>query len=336
MSDSLVLLKNVIKRSFTSTGILRFARRFAERSVSVLRYHSIQEDPNQNYTLINDGIVHSSLLFAKQMEIVARRFTPVSLDDVLLFLNGNKVLPENAIAVTFDDGYADNFLVAAPILKRYCIPATFYITVTPTVNRDLPWFCRVRYAFSKTHKKIWFDTIGGINRSMASSEDKFATFRVVANRCAALNHTKQNDFVSQIEVDFDVEPPSAPELMLSWEEIKSLHNDGHIIGSHTMSHPNVAHIEADQQHWELEKSKHVIEKEIGICCDHFSYPHPTLDPHWTEQTVIMTKKAGYKMATTTSYGTVKMGDFPLTIKRIPAPKDTLEFLYVLERAALRK
>ena len=335
MSDYLVSLKSIIKRSFTGSGVLRLARRFAEPSITILRYHSIQEDPEQNAALINSSIVHSLALFSKQMEVIANRFTPVSLDDILLTLDGKRPFPENAVAVTFDDGFADNFFVAGPILRRFSIPATFYITVNSIVSRDLPWFCRIRYAFEKTRKNVWFDTIDGINRSMVASEDKYAVFRIVANRCAALSYSKQQKYVKEIEVDFDIESPNAPKLMLDWDEIRKLHKDGHIIGSHTMSHPNVAHIETGDQYLEINNSKQILERELGFPCEHFSYPHPTLSPHYNAQTIMMTREAGYKMATTTTHGTVKMGDDALAIKRIAVPKNLIDFAYNLERFAMK-
>jgi peptidoglycan/xylan/chitin deacetylase (PgdA/CDA1 family) len=336
MTDNISSLKRIIKRSVVTSGVLRIAKNFVDPSITVLRYHSIQEDQKQNDALINTSIVHSLSLFAKQMEIVASRYTPVSMDEILSLLEHGKSFPENAVAVTFDDGFTDNFSVAGPVLRRFSIPATFYITVNSIVSRDLPWFCRIRHAFETTRKKSFFDATDGVARSMVSSEGSYAVFRVVANRCAALSRTKLADYVKVIENELEVVSPIVPDLMMNWEQIKSLHNDGHIIGSHTMTHPNVAHIEPDEQEWELNESKRILESELGVDCNHFSYPHPTLTPHWTDRTIIETKRAGYKMATTTTYGMVRKGDDPLAIKRVAVSKDMDEFLFNLAFATYRK
>ena len=328
--------KEFIKYSIVNSGIPQIIRQNRDPAIAILRYHSIQEDPLLNNDFIDCDIVHPLAVFAEQMEFVARKYHPVSMDEVSLFLNGKKTIPKNAVAVTFDDGFADNFEAANSVLMQFGIPATFYVTVSSMVTRVLPWFCRIRYAFAKTNKKNWFDNRTGINRSIDSAAGKHSVFRVVADRCAAMSGLEQGKYVTKIECDLEVRSFYAPDIMLSWEQIKKLQNDGHIIGSHTMTHPNVAQIEKSEQTWELEKSKQLLEDELGISCKHFSYPHPTLNPHWTEKTGELTAVAGYETATTTTFGVVRKGDNPLAIKRIAAPKEGLEFKFLLETVTLKQ
>jgi peptidoglycan/xylan/chitin deacetylase (PgdA/CDA1 family) len=75
------------------------------------------------------------------MKIVKRVSHPVPLHDVVLFARGEKQLPRNATAVTFDDGYWDTLLNALPILKTYDIPATVFVTTHPhaaEIGNDAP------------------------------------------------------------------------------------------------------------------------------------------------------------------------------------------------------
>src|SRR5581483_9499448 len=57
---------------------------------------------------------------------IASQFTPLALDEALSRMRSGS-LPARALAVTFDDGYADNAVAALPILARYGVPATFFI-----------------------------------------------------------------------------------------------------------------------------------------------------------------------------------------------------------------
>ena len=74
---------------------------------------------------------------------------PVSLDQIIRAKNGKLEIPPKSYAVTFDDGFANNLNLAAPILKRYSTPATFYITTRFIQNNDSSWTDLIEYAVEK-------------------------------------------------------------------------------------------------------------------------------------------------------------------------------------------
>ena len=120
--------KNWVKRSLVSSRALGFASRLNRPGVAILMYHSVMVEPRLHATTLGE-IVHSAGMFRRQMEVIARHYNPVSLDEVLAFVQGQTQMPPKPVVVTFDDGYADNFEVAAPILNEFGIPAVFYATV---------------------------------------------------------------------------------------------------------------------------------------------------------------------------------------------------------------
>lgn len=79
--------------------------------------------------------------FKMQMAWVAEDRNPVSLDTLLTGLDGKAELPVNAVAVTFDDGFASTFEYAMPVLSHYRIPATMFI-VADRIDRDNDWMHR--------------------------------------------------------------------------------------------------------------------------------------------------------------------------------------------------
>src|SRR5271157_33191 len=101
--------KEYIQRALMGSGVTRLVGSLLPSCVVLLRYHSVQEEPERFAHSIGRGIIHSLSAFEAQMQLVAGRFNPVTLDDVLLFVAGKKVLPRRPVAVTFDDGYADNY-----------------------------------------------------------------------------------------------------------------------------------------------------------------------------------------------------------------------------------
>lgn len=191
--------KDWIKRGLIASGLTRMAGRLHGKGVVILMYHSVMEKPEQQGQTLG-GIIHSSGIFERQMEIIAGEYQPVTLDQVLLFLRGEKELPGRAVVITFDDGYADNCEIAAPILNRVGIPATFYVTVDCVERAKLPWPSRLRWAFFTTKKKSWEGQNGTI-WPLQDAEQLDRTFLAACDDCAKLAGEAQERFVRSIEAN---------------------------------------------------------------------------------------------------------------------------------------
>jgi peptidoglycan/xylan/chitin deacetylase (PgdA/CDA1 family) len=105
--------------------------RFVNGAV-ILGYHSIAEMPSDPYSL---GITPHH--FAEQLEILRNYGHPVSLQELLRALRYGHV-PRRAVVLTFDDGYADSLYTAKPLLERYHVPATVFMT-TGVLGREFWW-----------------------------------------------------------------------------------------------------------------------------------------------------------------------------------------------------
>src|SRR5579884_3478810 len=132
--------KKWVKKGLVASRLLSLGPRLLSARVVILRYHSVQDDPDPN-TPIGRGIVHRTEDFARQMRWLAENYQPVTLDQVATSLQEGCPLPARGVLVTFDDGYQDNYSVAMPILNRLGMKAAFYVTVGCVDHRQLPWFC---------------------------------------------------------------------------------------------------------------------------------------------------------------------------------------------------
>lgn len=325
------------KRVACQTGLLRLASRFTPDGAAILMYHSVRDDPEHYANSIGTGILHATSVFERQMELVCRRFTPVSVDDIRLFLNGEKPLPRRAVAVTFDDGYADNAEIVAPILNRLGIRASFYLTTDLIGAKNPPWFCRLRHAFAVTRRRVWLSLSNEQPLSLTTDKDRNAAILAAFECCASLAGDALEQTIQTIEDALEIEALNdGTEFMMDWNQARALQRAGHIVGCHTLTHPNVAQVAPDIARKELVLSKRKLEDELSAPSLHFSYPHPALNPHWTAGTVAITKEAGYQTAVTTTPGPVRGGDHPLRLKRIWTPRSEHEFMWNLERAFLRR
>ena len=325
------MIRQQLKQALLSSGVLRLAGRLRGKGAAILMYHSVLEDPSSVADSLG-GMIHSRAIFAGQMELLAREFHPVSLDQVSRFVRGEEDLPERAVVVTFDDGYRDNFEMAMPILDRVGVPAAFYVTVDCIENRRLPWPSRLRYSFRKTGKKEWKDGAGKA-WSLGSEREREAAYLAACDRVATLAGTEQERVVSQIESDLTMTlPAESGHLMMTWEQVRGLAQHGHIVGSHTMTHPNLAHVGIEDARWELIQSKERMEAQTSAKVIHFSYPCPALSPNWTEETTKEARRAGYATAVTTSSGLARRNDNPLVLKRVRPSKTVDGLRWNLETA----
>ena len=308
-----------IKTSLTASGATRLAGKWKGPGAAILMYHSVLEDPKRESQTLGE-IIHSSAVFSRHMELIAREYVPVSLAEVARALTDGKELKPRSVVVTFDDGYSDNCEVAMPILNRVGIPATFYITVDCVETATLPWPSRLRHAFYATRKMSWNDINSGW--PLADRAERDQAFLEAVDRCAGLAGQQQEDFVAGIEGTLEVDQggPSR-RLMMTWDQVRELVTNGHIVGSHTLTHPNMAYLEEDVARRELADSRRRLEHALNTPVVHFSYPCPALSPHWSRSTRQWSQEAGYQTAVTTEGGPVRRNDDPLALHRVRPTKD---------------
>jgi peptidoglycan/xylan/chitin deacetylase (PgdA/CDA1 family) len=320
-----------VKKAAVRGRVLRAAASLAGPSVVVLMYHSVVEDPKRSAKIIHTS--HSRAAFESQMSALSRRFNPVSIEQVAEFAGDGRRLPPWSVAVTFDDGFLDNYHVALPILSRYGIPATFYIMVNAVETGLPPWYLRLNFAFSTTTMSSWKHPESGKTFEIGSAEGREAALTMAWELGAARSGIAQEQLTRQIEESLQIESLDE-RLMMNWDQIRALRKEGHIIGAHTLSHPNLAHVSEEDVRSEILGSKQRLEETLSEPIQHFSYPHPALNPQWNTQTMRITREAGFRSAVLTTPGSVLPGDEPLSLKRIPAAKTFDEWLWRVEYAFL--
>ena len=322
-------MKDLVKRAILAGGVLRLISSGA--SAAILMYHSVMPDPAVHSDSLG-GIVHSESEFRAQMELLSRDYHPLGLDDVVDSLRNGKDLPSRSVVVTFDDGYADNSEVAMPILNQFGIPATFYVTVDCVEQRKLPWPSRLRYAFRRTEVPIWTDSRAK-SWPLENPDSRERAYLASCDDCCQLSGNPQEHFTGGIERQLQTSVPADLSLlMMNYDEIRSLAHHGHTVGSHTMTHPNMAYVTERDAEVELTESKRRLERELNTPVRHFSYPCPALTPHWSQRTLTQTRAVGYESAVTTNGGVTRRGDDPLSLKRIRPTKTAAGLRWNLECA----
>jgi Polysaccharide deacetylase len=149
MTEMLVALRRNVsptaKTMLFRSGAYKAIRRLVpHRGLAILRYHAICGP--EGFAYASPGICISPAAFEQHVRYLAENYRVLSLPQAVMMLRARRPLPPNAVAITFDDGYADN-LAAAGVLARHGLSATFYITATcstPSLTRASRCEWRVR------------------------------------------------------------------------------------------------------------------------------------------------------------------------------------------------
>jgi peptidoglycan/xylan/chitin deacetylase (PgdA/CDA1 family) len=222
---------------------------------------------------------------------------------------------EDAVAVTFDDGYRDLHTYALPILRKYQIPATIYLPVVSIETGQVPWYDRIFLAlkvFPKDEIKIVLDRprsfrLDSYNVRLHAAADIIQYLRTLPD-------ARRKEYCSSLEEQVTLPEDELKDRMLSWDQIRSMGRDGITFGSHTMTHPAVSQLTKSQLEIELGESKQMLEQRIGGLAVHFAYPFGKPADCGTAALPVL-KGNGYRSASTTVEGTNEPGDNAFELRR---------------------
>jgi peptidoglycan/xylan/chitin deacetylase (PgdA/CDA1 family) len=236
------------------------------------------------------------------MEYLSTNFSILTLEEAVRMLQ-DRDMPEDAIAITFDDGYRDNFVNAFPILKKLSIPATIFLSTDAVESDRVIWHDRVFSAFRET-RVPFIEGFSDQSRAycLTSTDDKLKAqkdfLNFVRSQCNEERLRWLDWLVEELQVTVGEEVPG---LMLSWKEAQAMKTEGIAFGSHTVTHPILSRLPLKQVRREITQSKEIIERKLGSPITAFAYPNGS-ELDFNNCTKALLRDAGYKCAVTTQFG----------------------------------
>jgi peptidoglycan/xylan/chitin deacetylase (PgdA/CDA1 family) len=266
-------------------GIFRFLHRHGG---VILTYHGVLTKADERYTSRN---CLDAAMFDRQMDFMARHYNVVPLSTLIKWLSLNKKLPPYTAAITFDDGFLNNFTVAFPILKKYHLPATVFLATSfiGSEKRGL-WTERVDWIIHGARvpsvridvngTEQWYPLHTKRECEVASDQIRgyLKTLSPMQRDCVISQLTQQVDAESQCvqmgSVDGVVNPQERY-AFLDWEDVKAMAREDITFGSHTHTHAILTPLSEEELNFEVTESRRLIEKQLRTKCQFFSYPNGT-------------------------------------------------------------
>jgi peptidoglycan/xylan/chitin deacetylase (PgdA/CDA1 family) len=289
----------------------------ARGSLVILMYHRVLPEPDP---LLADE--PDARLFAAHMDVVRSVFNVLPLSEAVARLQSNS-LPPRAACVTFDDGYANNFDVALPILAARKLPATVFVT-TQFIGGGRMWNDTVIEVVRRAAGELDLTRFGLSRYALTDMASRRAALDAILGVVKYLEPAERMRTVEAIAAASGAELPN--DLMASAEKLRRLHASGVEIGAHTLSHPILAKIADDDARREIADSKAILEDVIGAPVSTFAYPNGRPHQDYCQRHIELVRQAGFMAAVATARGCVRKGSDLFQLPRI-APWDRTAFRF---------
>ena len=292
--------------------------RAATASPFIICYHRVVENFSRSAQTAIPSMLISTTMLERQIDWLAKRFRIVSLDEIGMQLAANLPFNRPVAAITFDDGYADVYHHAIPLLRRKGVPAAVFV-VTDLVGTGRPQIFDRLYLLLKILQQRGLSLASAIEsaaRSAGISIDLNAVkqtndepFGLMTLLLKDLQRQDVEGVINALEHSSSIDNAVLEEFApLTWEMIKRMHHGGFIIGSHTKSHTLLTSESLETARRELLESKRILESKLKSEIRHFAYP----DGRCNSPVVQAVQSAGYRFG----YGICRWRDPELPLLTI--------------------
>jgi len=284
-------LKHLLGRSLYA---LRLDTLLMRHEAVVVAFHRVRDDAD-----LTDSLTVHSRTFESYCRFFKRFFNVVPLADPVETLHAGRA-PHRALAITFDDGYRDNFTHAYPVLKRHGVPGTFFVATGNLDHPRLPWWDEIAWmvrnsASDRVDLRPWRD-----DPVVFDEPDREHAVRVVLRTYKSLPTADTAAFLEGVAAATGIgryDQSRAGSLWMTWDMVREMRDGGMAIGGHSITHSLLSRMPPEAQWHEIYGCRQRLQEELHQPMDAFSYPVGSRDS-FNEATRECLRRAGVRYAFT--------------------------------------
>ena len=280
----------------------------------ILKYHRMRPAgrevlPNQAGGEFSAGI--GARQFEAHLRLITRWFKPISMAEMGWAVAEKKALPNKAVALTFDDGYRDNYEVAYPLLKRYGVPASFFVCPGLIDSHQGFWWDEIYALVEKTRAtELNVEKLMQVSGMPPYSQDGVLSLltgqlKILAGEILVTQGKRMSPQVLTVYLERlkevlgnSLASNVREQTLMGWGEIREMHRDGMEIGSHTMTHPMLTQVSESVMRTELSDARARLAEVLGTAPEGFVYPSGAFSA--TARNIV--REAGHIYACTSQSG----------------------------------
>ena len=282
-------------------------RRVSGPPFQVLLYHRV----NDERQVVFPGVPTET--FGAQMKLLAAHWNVLPLHSLLEAARRGDT-PKRAAAITFDDGYRDNYDCALPVLRRLGLPATIFLATSPLESGELLWHDRVFDAFESARDPVPFH---GAVLPVASTAQRRQSVLTVLDHLRTLTPENRDREITSLVSGMGLPSATPSRRMMTWEEARSMQDAGIEFGAHTVSHPILSRMPHEDAVDEIRRSKETIEARLARPVKLFAFPNGRRHDY-TPALLDALPRMGFTGALTTEWGLNDRSTPPFEWRRVGA------------------
>ena len=247
----------------------RVIQRLAKQNLTVVTYHTILNKPLPH--IQNLYQLRNVEMFENDLDLLLKFYKPVTLSEVVNFLNNGKILPKNALLITFDDGFREVKEVAAEILLQKKIPAAFFLNTAFIDNKNLFFRNKIsllleyfRQPDNYEKNEIALKYLQNANIEGNTLNEKLLNLKYHQTELI-------NNLASETGYNFAEFLENKKPYMTS-NEIQYLIDKGFEIGAHSIDHPRFSEITEEEQYHQIVESINFLQQTFKIPHRTFAFP----------------------------------------------------------------
>ena len=270
----------------------------------ILGYHRVVEDVASGSEDSLPAMAIGRSMLERHLDWVGRHHRFVSLDELGAAAERGEPFTEPIAAVTFDDGYADVFENAFPLLRRKGVPAAFFVVTDWVGTRDLLVHDRLFLLLEQARARGLrgrLATRAALQRLAISFTDAWPLeawptgwpYLVLRRLLESGPQARLLRLAADLETEGGLDESTLSALRpMTWEMLEALRDAGMTVGSHTRTHVLLTKEEPERVKSELALSRATLERRLGTRVEHLAYPDGDADTTTAEAV----GAAGYRYA----------------------------------------
>jgi peptidoglycan/xylan/chitin deacetylase (PgdA/CDA1 family)/predicted phosphodiesterase len=250
-----------------------FVRAKKPSGALILVYHGVATETDTRW--VDPRFSVPVAAFEAQMRFLSRHRRVLALSELLEVLRRRESPPPGSVVITFDDGYRSTLETAAPILKRYRLPAVVYLP-TGYISRGESQFIDVLYSLfnHRTWHGLDLEEIGLEPVTLRDPITVQKTYLALERKLMASDRKQRDELLAEVSEQLRPSQP-APRLTMTWDEVHTLYQrfPNVAIGVHTREHVDLTNCDSHTLLEEVVGSVGDARSELGGTPEHFAFPY---------------------------------------------------------------
>ena len=222
---------------------------------------------------------HEAAVLRRGLSYIRRkRHRILPLEELIRLAAEGRPIPDRTVAFTIDDGYAEQAEIASLIFAEFDCPVTTFVTTGFLDNQLWFWWDQIEYVFCNTRAVRLRTRVGEqiLDYSLETSDARASATADFTSRCKIIsNDVKLNAIASLSDVADVPLPDKAPPRYapMTWDQVRDCERRGMTFGPHTVTHPILSRVSAEQSKWEITESWRRLREEAKTPVPIFCYPN---------------------------------------------------------------